>query len=154
MKRLGYTLLFLVINFGGLALGSWLMDGGSTSAWYLDLNKAPWTPPGWVFGVAWSLIMICFSIYLSFLFTLRNSTYVYLLFILQFILNVGWNYVFFNQQLVGFGLATIVLLTLLIAYLFISFGDEELSKARYLLVPYILWLCIATSLNAYILLNN
>lgn len=154
MKILGYTLIFLIINFGGLALGSWLMDSGPTSEWYIDLNKAPWTPPGWVFGVAWTFIMICFSIYMAFLVSIRNSKFVYILFSIQVILNVGWNYVFFNQQLIGVGLTTIVLLTLLITYLFISFGDEELSKARYLLAPYILWLCIATSLNAYILFNN
>lgn len=154
MKLLKYTLVFLLINFAGLAIGSWLMDGGPTTEWYTSLNLAPWTPPGWMFGVAWTFIMICFSIYLAFLFSIRNSKFVYSLFIIQFILNVSWNYIFFNQQWIGIGLVTIILLTLLIFYLFISFGDETLSKARYLLLPYMIWLCIATSLNAYIVLYN
>ena len=42
-------LFFLLLNFGGLALGSFLMGEGPTGMWYSNLNKAPWTPPGWVF---------------------------------------------------------------------------------------------------------
>ena len=55
-----YTGLFLLLNFGALAIGSYFMNNGPQSNWYLTLNKAPWTPPGWVFGVAWTTIMICF----------------------------------------------------------------------------------------------
>ena len=154
MKKGYYLILFLAINFGGLALGSWLMNNGPTSEWYLQLNKAPWTPPGWVFGVAWTFIMICFSIYLTYLFSIRNSRHVRLLYAVQVILNVSWNYIFFNQHLTGLGLITILLLTLVIFYFFISFGDENLSKLKYLLLPYMIWLCIATSLNAYVVINN
>ena len=72
MKPISYFFIFLAINFGGLAFGSWLMNNGPTSDWYSNLNKAPWTPPGWVFGVAWTTIMICFSIYLAKLFTSKK----------------------------------------------------------------------------------
>lgn len=154
MKKIQYLILFLVINFGGLALGSWLMDNGPTSNWYLSLNKAPWTPPGWLFGVAWSTIMVCFSWYLAELFILRASKYLWIIYIFQVILNVGWNYVFFNQHLTTVGLGVIILLTLVILYLFITFRSDRLKYAKYLLLPYIIWLCIATSLNAYIVLNN
>lgn len=154
MSKTKYIILFLTINFGGLALGSWLMNNGPMTEWYQQLSKAPWTPPSWVFGAAWTTIMICFSIYLAYLFSIRNSTYVKTLFIIQVILNVSWNYIFFNQHLITLGLIVLVALTLLIFYLFISFQDEFMGKIRYLLLPYMVWLCIATSLNAYILLNN
>ena len=68
IEKFKYLILFLIINFGGLALGSWLMNNGPNSDWYLNLDKAPWTPPGWVFGAAWTTIMVCFSVYLVFLF--------------------------------------------------------------------------------------
>ena len=54
-NQLKFTILFLIINFGGLAIGNWFMNNGPISEWYLNLNKAPWTPPGWVFGVAWTI---------------------------------------------------------------------------------------------------
>ena len=122
--------------------------------WYSNLNKAPWTPPGWVFGAAWTLIMLCFSIYLSYLFSIRNSKFVIAVYTSSVLLNVSWNYFFFNQQLITLGLVNIVLLTLLIIYFFITFGDDKLSRLKYLLLPYIIWLFIATSLNGYVVFNN
>jgi tryptophan-rich sensory protein len=130
------------------------MGDGSTSPWYTNLNKAPWTPPGWVFGVSWTLIMICFSIYLSYLFSIRYSAVVTAVFILAFLLNVSWNFFFFNQHATKISLAIIIALTLTIFYFFITFGDDKLSVMKYLLLPYLIWLCIATSLNAYVVLNN
>ena len=64
MKKYITTLIvFLTINFGGLAIGQVWTGDGVTSNWYTSLNQAPWTPPGWVFGLAWTTIAITFSIY-------------------------------------------------------------------------------------------
>lgn len=153
MKQFKLTILFLFINFGGLAIGSWLMNNGPLTEWYTNLNQAPWTPPGWAFGVAWTLIMICFSIYLGKLFTEDNSQKLKLVFLFQFILNVSWNYIFFNQHLVLFGLITIVLLTSLLFYYFFKLSTKT-NNYKFLLVPYMIWLCIATSLNLYVLIHN
>lgn len=154
MKTLKLFILFLIINFGALALGSWLMDNGPISTWYFQLNKAPWTPPGWVFGVAWFTIMFCFSIYLAYMFRDMASGLLKVLFGIQVFLNVIWNYVFFNRHLIGLGLIVIILLTLLIFYLFFKFEKPSFISLKYFLLPYMLWLCVAVSLNAYIFLNN
>ena len=154
MKTFKLFVLFLMINFGALALGGWLMDNGPISTWYFQLNKAPWTPPGWVFGVAWFTIMFCFSIYLSYMFKDMNSRLLKVLFGLQVFLNVIWNYVFFNKHLIGLGLIIIILLTLLIFYFFFKFKSTSFKWLKYCLLPYMLWLCVAVLLNAYIFLNN
>ncbi|MFT5436866.1 MAG: benzodiazapine receptor [Ulvibacter sp.] len=153
MFRLKLILLFLTINFGGLAVGSWLMDKGPSTSWYLDLNKAPWTPPGWVFGAAWTTIMICFSIYIAFVFKRNNNKELIGLFTLQFILNVSWNYIFFNQHMLVLGLINILLLTLLTFFLLFRY-KTTLKLKSILIMPYCLWLCIASSLNFYIVLFN
>ena len=153
MKQFKLFLLFLIINFGGLAIGSWLMNNGPMTDWYMNLNQAPWTPPGWVFGVAWTTIMVCFSIYLGKLFLGDTSKKLKIIFLIQFILNVSWNYIFFNLHLVLFGLITIVLLTSLLFYYFFKLSDKT-DNYKFLLLPYMIWLCIATSLNLYILINN
>ena len=129
------------------------MDNGPQTEWYLSLNKAPWTPPGWVFGAAWTTIMICFSIYMAQLYTNDNSVSVIALFLFQVILNVSWNFVFFNQHNVGFALIIIISLTLLLIYFLIGFYDQ-MKLMSLLLVPYVLWLLIATSLNYYVYANN
>ena len=149
-----YFILFLLINFTGLAIGSWLMNGESTGQWYTNLKKAPWEPPGIVFGYAWTFIMICFSWYLAELFHNRVSKFLWLLFGFHFILNISWNWFFFNQHWINVGLIVIAILTLVILYYFITFRNDRLKYAKYLLLPYIIWLCIATSLNGYIVFNN
>ncbi|MGB5418591.1 TspO/MBR family protein [Algibacter sp.] len=153
MKLLKYLIVFLVINFGALAIGSWLMNNGPQTDWYINLNQAPWTPPGWVFGVAWTTIMICFAIYMAYLYKLIPTTKIIALFTIQFILNVIWNYIFFNQHLVGAGFTVILLLTFVVATFTFSF-KEEMALKTLLILPYLIWLFIATSLNGYILLNN
>jgi len=129
------------------------MNNGPMTNWYLSLIKAPWTPPGWVFGAAWTSIMICFSIYLSYFFIKKYTSKKLLLFIAQVFLNISWNYIFFNQHQVVFALFVITILTALIFYLFLRYLKEQ-TKVSYLLLPYMIWLCIATSLNLYILIHN
>lgn len=154
MKRITFFILFLIINFGGLYVGNLLMNNGPRSDWYMNFNQAPWTPPGWVFGVAWTTIMICFSIYLSYLFSEKNSKRLWTLYALQVALNVSWNYVFFNQHLTSLGVVVLIALLIVIIYFFTTFRADKLNTIRYLLLPYIVWLCIATSLNLYIVIHN
>lgn len=153
MKFLKPFLTFLIINFGALGLGVLLMGDGATSNWYTSMNQAPWTPANWVFGAAWSFIMLCFSIYMALLYLKQPSKKVVILFVLQFILNVSWNFVFFNQHFIGLGLATIIALTFIVTVFLVTYF--KIMKFKTLLIlPYIVWICIATSLNLYILIYN
>ncbi|NMH88371.1 TspO/MBR family protein [Flavivirga algicola] len=153
MKKTVLFFIFLLINFGALGIGSLLMQNGPITAWYMDLNKAPWSPPGWVFGAAWTTIMICFSFYMSLLYDKLKSNKIILLFAIQFLLNISWNYVFFNQHLITLGFINLILLTLLVSYFLIAFYKVIKFKSLFI-VPYVVWLYIATSLNLYILIYN
>ena len=153
MKFIKPFITFSIINFGALAIGSWLMNNGPQTEWYTSLNQAPWTPEGWVFGVAWTTIMLCFSIYMSYLNLKLPISKFAALFSVHFILNVIWNYLFFNQHLIAFGLITIVALTIVVATFLFKFKSELKAKTLFIL-PYFVWLCIATSLNSYIYLYN
>ncbi len=152
-KYLRYTALFLVLNFGALALGGALMDSGPVSDWYMGLEKAPWTPPGWVFGFAWTIIMLCFSLYMARLAILSDNKGLWSLYGMQWVLNVSWNYVFFNRHLVGLGLVVLVLLTMLVWAFYFRYRSV-MGKFSLLIAPYMIWLVLACSLNAYILLYN
>ena len=147
--------IFLFFNFLALAVGVLLMNNGPRAEWYMTLNKAPWTPPGWVFGVAWSSIMFLFSFYmtnLSFKLKFLDKNLV-LIYSIQWILNVGWNLVFFNRHSILGGLFVIVLLWFWIGY--ITFKYRKFSSLYTLLIlPYLFWMTIAMSLNAYIYFNN
>ncbi|MDO5989221.1 TspO/MBR family protein [Flavivirga amylovorans] len=153
MKKIMLFFIFLLINFGALGIGTLLMENGPTTEWYMDLNKAPWTPPGWVFGTAWSTIMICFSIYMTFLYDALASNKIAILFAIQFLLNINWNFVFFNQHSITLGFINLILLSLLVFYFLIAFYNVIKLKSLFI-VPYAVWLCVATSLNLYILMYN
>jgi translocator protein len=147
-------ILFLLINFLGLAIGSIYTSGGVSSTWYNALLKAPWTPPGWVFGLAWTVIMICFSLYLSLLWKREEGLgYWKILFGISWLLNVLWNPLFFGLHAVGWAQIVIILLLIVIVLLFKA-SWQEFPRFSLLLLPYILWLCIACSLNLYIYLYN
>ncbi|HEY5690437.1 MAG TPA: TspO/MBR family protein [Cyclobacteriaceae bacterium] len=147
-------IIFLVLNFGALAIGGLFTSKGVSSDWYAELAKAPWTPPGWVFGAAWTTIMVCFSIYMAFAWPeLENKKLLIGLYAIQWILNIGWNPAFFYFHHVLFGLVLITMLTLLVGFM-LFFYWQELKFISILIAPYLVWLIIATSLNGYILLKN
>jgi len=147
-------ILFLLINFGALAIGGLFTGKGVPSEWYQNLDKAPWTPPGWVFGFAWTAIMICFTVYMAYLWpAIENKKWVLLLFTTQWILNVMWNPVFFHYHNAFAGLFIITGLTLLMGFFLFWFWPEMKLKSI-LILPYFIWLIIATSLNGYILFKN
>jgi tryptophan-rich sensory protein len=153
MKLIPRVLLFLLINFSILYSGTLLMGEGASSNWYENLNKAPWTPKGWVFGFAWTFLMIFFAIYLAKLSTLVNSSKLMFIVLIQYFLNLIWNFIFFNQQEIILGLIDIILLTILVVFIFIK-NISVMKRYSLFILPYILWLLIATSLNLYIAIYN
>lgn len=124
------------------------MGNGPLDSWYLSLQRAPWTPPNWVFGTAWAGIMLCFAVYMTVLQQKRFSDYVNYAVIL--ILCAAWNHVFFNQQLILAGLLILLLLTAMVFFV----TAKNLRRQRYysgLLLPFCVWTVIASSLNAYLI---
>ena len=153
MKFYKSFILFIIINFSVLAIGTWLMNDGPRSEWYINLNQAPWSPPGWVFGIAWSIVMLLFSAFMTYLVQVDRSKKVLILFSVQFVLNVFWNYLFFNQHLIILGLLNILFLTFLMFYFLVTY-KHKLKNKRFFELPYCIWLIVATSLNLYIALYN
>ncbi len=147
-------IIFWLLNFGALGIGSFFTGPGVSSDWYANLAKAPWTPPGWVFGAAWTTIMICFGIYLAYLWPqVENKKLLIALYVIQLMLNISWNPVFFHFQQVLLGLIVISALTALVG-VFLFYYWPTLKLKSLLILPYFIWLLIATSLNGYVLLNN
>ena len=147
-------ILFFILNFGSLALGSYLMGEGPLGSWYTNLNKAPWTPPGWVFGAAWTLIMVCLSLFMNKAVqveSLRNT--ILWIYAVQLVLNIAWNPLFFDLHWMGWALVEIIILVFIVGAMALI-AKPHLPKVTWLLTPYVVWLCIAITLNAYALQNN
>ncbi|MDC0552226.1 tryptophan-rich sensory protein [Flavobacteriaceae bacterium] len=105
------------------------------------------------FGFAWTFLMTCFAIYLAKLSALVNSSKLISIVLIQYFLNLIWNFIFFNKQEIILGLIDIILLTIVVVFIFIK-NISIMNKYSLLILPYILWLLIATSLNLYIAIYN
>ena len=107
-----------------------------------------------MFGAAWTTIMVCFSIFMAFAWkNTPNQNLFVSLFVLQLILNILWSLVFFKFHFTLAGLIIIVALTVLVGYFLFGYMSQ-LKLVSLLVVPYFLWLIIASSLNVYIYIKN
>lgn len=122
--------------------------------WYATLDKAPWTPPGWVFGPVWTVLYLLMGLAARKI-VLKTGwvTVPMLLFFLQLGLNLAWSPVFFGRK--DPETAERILWVLLAAAMgtFVTFYRIDTS-AGLLLVPYLVWLLVALSMNVWIVRNK
>lgn len=119
--------------------------------WYALLAKPPFSPPNWVFGPVWVFLYLLMGIALYIVWTkkgvkkgVQNSAIS--IFIIQLILNVIWSIVFFGMQnILGSVFVIIILWFLIIQTIFQFFKVDKF--ASYLLLPYLVWVTFAVSLN-------
>ena len=137
---------FGLVNALALYLGGRFTGPGVQSDWYQGLSQAPWTPPGWVFGVAWTVVMVGLTVFMV---RVPRTRRLVAVFALQWALNIAWNPVFFAWRAPWAGLVVIVALAGTVVALARLGGRQAVW-----LVPYLVWLAIATSLNAWIALFN
>ena len=124
--------------------------------WYNNINKSPYTPPGWFFGLVWTILYLLMII--SFYLIWSNSKCfpycnVLTIFLLQLAFNLSWTTVFFKYKKIR--LALILTILIFILTFIVSIKFYKINKtASYLLIPYLLWLIVAMYLNIYIILKN
>ncbi len=127
------------------------------ATWYAGLTKPWWTPPSWVFPVVWNALYVMMALSLWLLWD-RSATgnarnFAIGLFLAQLALNAVWSPVFFGLHMTGLALAIIAALgVVLVAAIYRSLPVNRV--AGLLLVPYLLWIVYASSLNASIFALN
>ncbi|HET7710019.1 MAG TPA: TspO/MBR family protein [Sphingomicrobium sp.] len=132
----------------GSAMG-YLSNSGFSNDWYAALRKPEFQPPAWVFGAAWTALYMMMGIALAAILNEPDSPErrrALTLFGLQLGLNFGWSPIFFGARMIDLALVVIVLMLVLALATARAFKNIR-KVAGYLLVPYLLWLCLATALN-------
>ena len=136
---------WLLVTFGVASIASQFKPG----AWYLEIDKPTWTPPGWVFGPVWGMLYLGMGTAAWLIWRRRSEAKVTLplgFYIAQLIANGAWSWLFFGRQLIGAALIDLLLLVLLVAITSVAFF--KLSRlAGILMIPYLLWICFAALLN-------
>lgn len=135
--------------------GPTLGSGPRNFEWYQALNKPRVNPPQWVFPVVWTILYI--MIIASFFIYLKDTDFQYtmalIFFSIQMVLNIIWTPIFFWKKMITWALVDIILLWVFILVTIIQFHERS-PVASYLLIPYNVWVTLATYLNAYIVFNN
>ena len=127
----------------------------SLTNWYPLLYKSTLTPPNYLFPIVWSFLYFCMglSVGLILISDTEKKRDLLQLFGIQLFLNFTWSILFFHQQNPLFRFINILLLDIyVLLYILKSFPIKKVSA--YLFFPYLLWLCLATYLNGYIVLYN
>lgn len=114
---------------------------------YNDLNKPPLSPPGFLFGIMWTILYILMGVSYSIL-DINNlmDKKTKLIYYTQLIVNVVWPILFFIFKARLLSCIWIILLFILILYMIITFYKRNKLSA-YLQIPYLIWTAFATYLN-------
>lgn len=151
--------LSLILWVAGLLLvskGLGMLSNAGMQPWYALLEKSPLTPPGYVFGVVWTLLYITIATAGWYLWSSpKTATLPKLkkLFAIQLVLNWAWTPLFFYFHLITVPLVCLIAIVVFTLALILS-ARERYPLVSFLLLPYFIWLCFATYLNAYIFFVN
>lgn len=160
MKTIKFFTSIIICQLAGV-LGSLFMLTNSDN-WYQTIVKPTWTPASWVFGPVWITLYTLMGIALYLVWikkdpksslgqvNIKKTIYI---FSAQLILNAIWTPIFFYYHNILLALVDIILLLVLIVWTMFEFNKISKS-AMYLLIPYLLWVCLATALNYNILILN
>ena len=136
---------FLVLTFLAPLAGAGSMPG----EWYANLAKPDWTPPGWLFGPAWTILYILMAVAAWMVWQRVGWTRPLWLWLAQLALNAAWSPIFFGAKQPGWAFAEIIALWLAIAATIATFMKVN-RRAAWLLIPYLAWVSFATVLNCAI----
>jgi tryptophan-rich sensory protein len=136
------------IVLGGMLMG-WLSNSGMDNSWYVRLQQPDFQPPSWVFGVVWTALYALMGLALATIWNQppsRERSQAFSLFFAQLGLNYAWSPVFFGGHMIEIGL--LLLGVILVMALVTAKAFRKIRPvAGWLMLPYLLWLCLALSLN-------
>ena len=147
-----FWLDFLVFLFACMAAG---LTGSlfPPGKWYSELKKPVWTPPNWVFPVAWPILYLLMSYSGATLANLESAGSALALWALQISLNTLWTPVFFGLKNLKLGLIIIFLLLVSVAICTYVFWLYAWISGL-LFLPYLAWVVFAAALNAAVFKLN
>ena len=154
-------LAFLAISFGVAALGT-VATIQNVEGWYATADKAPWSPPNFLFGPVWTVLYTLMSVAAWLVWRQRDRVDVrpaLTVYVVQLVLTALWTPVFFGlypsvgPAALWVALAIILALDVLVLVTMLRFWPVQ-KAAAWMLVPYWAWVLFATTLNAAVAVLN
>lgn len=142
---------FLLATFSAGTTGVLFQPG----VWYLTLSKPAWTPPDWLFPIAWTVLYIAMSV-AAWWISLNPSIWAVpalALWSWQIVMNALWTPVFFGLKRLGAAFVVIVVLWIAVASTTLAFWRLDWIAGA-LMLPYLVWVTYAGALNLAIWRRN
>lgn len=120
----------------------------SPGPWYRTLAKPSWTPPDWLFPIAWTALYLAMAVaawrvaYTPSAWAIPGLA----LWSCQIVLNALWSPVFFGLRRLGAALVALCFLWLAVVATTYAFWRVD-EIAGYLMAPYVIWVSYAGALN-------
>jgi tryptophan-rich sensory protein len=141
--------IFLAACFAAGSTGGLFSPG----EWDDRLRKPWWTPPNWLFPVAWTLLYVCMAAAGARVAVSPDNGIAMAFWALQIALNGLWTPVFFGLKKMRLGLIVLSGLWLSVAASVVALWQVDTS-AGLLFLPYLAWVSVAGALNASVLRLN
>jgi len=135
---------------GGLS--GWLSNSGFGNGWFDALEKPFFMPPGWTFGVVWPILYALLGIAVAMVLSEPRSPrrkLALILFFARLLLNFLWSPIFFAGHDISLAEWVIFIMAALAAAAAGQFMRIR-KPAGLLMIPYLLWLVFAATLNSTI----
>ena len=141
-----FFLIFLAACFSAGATGAMFPPG----TWYRALSKPAWTPPDWLFPVAWTTLYLCMSLAGARVAVLDGAGLALALWALQIAINTLWTPVFLGLRRIRDGM---MVLTMAVFATMLALWSVD-TIAGLLFLPYLAWVSTAAALNFSVMRLN
>jgi tryptophan-rich sensory protein len=138
-----------------LACGAAAATGAmfSPGPWYESLKKPVWTPPNWLFPVAWTTLYLLMSAAAARASAVEGSAFGLAFWSVQIAFNTLWTPVFFGLRRMRAALVIMAFLWLSVAATTLAFFRLD-TWAGLMFVPYLVWVTVAGALNLSVVRLN
>ena len=124
-----------------------------TGEWYKSLDKPKWTPPDWVFPIAWSIFYFALAFAGARVAVVPDNGFAVAFWSLHIALNTLWTPVFFGSRNLKAGMIIILFLWIsTVGMIWHCFRVDPI--AGIVIMPYIFWVTTASALNYSLLKRN
>lgn len=115
-------------------------------SWYIHLEKPPWTPPDWLFPIAWAVLYLTIAVAGWRIWDFMGFGLPLAIWGVHLLLNAAWSAIFFGLRSPLLALIEVLALWLCVVAMIVTFAMVDLNTAL-ILVPYLAWVSFAAALN-------
>lgn len=153
IQALGF-LGWFVVTLAAASVGA--LTSARAASFYKQLARPAWAPPSWLFGPMWAVLYVLMTVSAWLVWREHGFSSAGLalsLFIVQLVANAIWSWLFFVLHRGALATGEIGLLWLLILATIVVFWPLN-RFAALLLVPYIVWVGVASALTLTLWRSN